>query len=219
MAVATGADWLASQALPAYELFMGSPPRAALAGGLSHRMERVPVAGRKLALVGLMGAGKTRTAKALSELLGAPYLDLDQAIEAEAGMSPSEIFSREGEAGFRARERRALDRVLSEPGRLVLASGGGAPTEPASSALLRESCLCVWLHVGAETAARRTGAGTAQGAALRPLLAGDGLAALRELEETRRPAYAACAELLVSTEGRSPAQVAEVIHDEIDRAS
>jgi shikimate dehydrogenase len=216
-AVATGADWLVCQALPAFELFMGrSPPIGpALAETAVSMAGRAAPAGRKVALVGLMGAGKTRAGKALARLLDRPFLDSDGEIEADAGISVAEIFAREGESGFRARELRAVDRVTSEPGPMVLAVGGGAVTIPAIARLLKERCLCVWLHVSPATAAKRTRGGE------RPLLAvSEGAEArLGVLEAERRGAYASCAELLVSTEGRDARSVAEVIRDEIDRVS
>jgi shikimate dehydrogenase len=226
LAVATGADWLACQALPAYELFMGaSAPSglgpSSLAALLAPDAESELALERKIALVGLMGAGKTQVGKILARLLKLPFVDADREIEAEAGMAIAEIFAREGEAGFRVRERRVLDRITSVPGGSVLATGGGAPTDPGSSRLLKDRCLCVWLHVLPRTAALRTipPSGRASGDK-RPLLAGtDPEARLGALEAERRGAYASCAELLVSTEGREAIEVAEVIHGEIDRIS
>jgi shikimate kinase len=106
------------------------------------------------------------------------------------------------------------------PGPAVLATGGGAPTDPESALILKDRCLCVWLHVAPETAAERTRGGSVSGAEVRPLLAGgDPLPRLRSLEAARRGKYASCAELVVSTEGRDAREVAEVIHGEIDRIS
>ena len=222
LVVATGADWLTCQALPAYELFMGKSANAAaadLAIALT-RAKRPDAKGRKIALVGLMGAGKTQTGRALARLLSIPFLDLDHEIEADAGKKVSAIFEAEGEAGFRELERRTIERLTSASGPAVLASGGGAPTHPASAGLLRERCLCVWLQVSPETAAERTRGDALSGGEVRPLLAdGDPLSRLRLLEACRRGAYASCAELVVSTEGLEAGEVAEVIHDEIDRVS
>jgi shikimate dehydrogenase len=224
LVAATGADWLSCQALPAYELFMRAAPSpessasslAAELGCSVGATTRGDAVGRKVALVGLMGAGKTQTGQALARLMGLPFIDADSEIEAEAGMSVTEIFAREGESGFRERERCVLERITSLPFSAVLATGGGAPAFPASARLLKESCLCVWLHVSPETAAARTRGG----AGLRPLLAGvESEARLRVLEAERRGAYASCAELLVSTEDRGAQDAAEVIYDEIDRIS
>jgi shikimate dehydrogenase len=228
LVVATGADWLVGQALPAYDLFMGEDVRTfgentneALASLLS-RSSRAYCVGAKIAVVGLMGAGKTQVGKALAGMMDAPFVDSDKEIEADAGMAIPEIFAREGESGFRAREARILDRITSTPGAAVVSTGGGAVTRGDVAALLARRCTVVWLYVSPETAAARTsgGPGAAAAAAARPLLAGnDPEAKLRLLEAERRGAYASCAELLVSTEGRNPLEVAEVLHDEIRRLS
>jgi len=226
---ATGADWLLSQALPAYRFFMGeevAPDEASArrdlagyladpAGGAAPIYRR----GDKVALVGLMGAGKSAAGRALADLAGVPFVDTDAEIAAEAEASIPEIFAREGEAGFRAREARVLDRITSAPGASVISTGGGAPAQTACAAMLVERCLPVWLHVSPATAAERAAQGPG-GRATRPLLASaDPEARLVSLEAERRGAYASCAELLVSTEGRGCGEVAEIIHDEIGRVS
>jgi shikimate dehydrogenase len=216
LSVASGADWLACQALPAYELFMGQPPELGPAetARLLENARRAYEPGRKIALVGLMGAGKTEAGASLARLLGLSFVDLDLEIAREADASIPEIFERDGEPGFRERELRALDRITSSPGPAVLATGGGAPTAASSAAILKERCFCAWLLVSPATAADRTRGGG------RPLLAGlDPLARLVSLEAERRAAYAACSDLIVSTEGRQPDSVAEVIRDEIARLS
>src|SRR5262245_53605412 len=119
---------------------------------------------RPLALIGLMGAGKTSVAQTLGERLAVPVADLDAWVEAEAGVSVAEVFEGDGEPAFRARERRALDQALAA-GVRVLACGGGVVLDPTARARLRESCRTVWLEVSADEAARRLGE---QGVARRP---------------------------------------------------
>src|SRR5919106_4066106 len=75
-------------------------------------------------LVGLMGAGKTSVGKLLARRLGKTFFDCDQEIERSTGVRVPVIFEIEGEAGFRARERRMLDE-LAERSNIVLATGGG----------------------------------------------------------------------------------------------
>lgn len=226
LVVATGADWLACQALPSYELFMGEAPPASaavVANSLAASLAaviRFGESGRKVALIGLMGAGKTKAGRMLAGLLDLPFVDADEEIEADAARSVSEIFEGEGESGFRARELRVIDRITSLPGAAIVATGGGAAAHAPIARLLKERCLCVWLYVSPETAAARTRGGAGSGGRARPLLAGgDSGVRLRALEAERRGAYASCAELLVSTEGRKAREVAEMIHDEIDRIS
>jgi shikimate dehydrogenase len=222
-----GADWLIGQALPAFETFMcysvSKKPEASYAAleALLASSGRVYLAGRKIALIGLMGAGKSSVGRFLASLMGVPFVDCDKEIEAEAGMGVPDIFAAEGESGFRARETRVLDRITSSPGLAVVSTGGGAPTIEANAAMLRERCLAIWLYVSPETAADRSGAFRGSGAtAARPLLSGANPAArLRELEEKRRFAYASQAELVISTEGRGAKAVAEELYEEIDRLS
>jgi shikimate dehydrogenase len=216
LVVVDGTEWLLGQALPAYELFTGRPAPALRLESMAAAFDRsrLLASRRKIALVGLMGSGKTTAGRALARLTGLPFVDLDREIEEEAGLAVSAIFEREGESGFREREARMLDRITSAPGGAVVSTGGGAPTMPDSAAMLRERCLCAWLHVSPARAASRASAAT------RPLLAGkDPEATLAALAESRRGAYAACAHLVASSDERESREVAEVIHEEIDRAS
>jgi shikimate dehydrogenase len=220
LVVATGADWLVGQALPAYRLFMGDGVPAfdansseALAALLA-RSPRAYADGRKVAIIGLMGAGKTESGKALARLMNAAFVDSDREIEAEAGRSIPELFASEGEAAFRAREARIIDRITSTPGPAVVSTGGGAAASEACAAMLSKRCTVVWLYVSPRTAAARSSGSS------RPLLAGgDPEVRLAAIEAARRGAYASAADLLVSTEGRGAGETAEVIHDEIDRLS
>ena len=88
---------------------------------------------RTIALVGLMGVGKSSVGRRLAQRLGMPFADGDVEIEAAAGMTVSEIFSALGEAEFRAGEARVMKRLLEGPP-LVLATGGGAILNLASIA-------------------------------------------------------------------------------------
>ena len=88
---------------------------------------------RPIALIGLMGAGKTTVARVLGERLGASVADLDAMIEAEEGRPIAELFAHEGEAWFRRREGELLDRVLRD-GVRVVACGGGIVTDPEAEA-------------------------------------------------------------------------------------
>src|ERR1700720_3169391 len=80
--------------------------------------------GRRIVLVGLMGAGKTSIGRRLAARLGLPFLDADAEIELAAGCTIPELFARYGERDFRDGERRVIRRLLGgEP--IVLATGGG----------------------------------------------------------------------------------------------
>jgi shikimate kinase len=165
------------------------------------------VGGRPIALVGLMGAGKSAVAEALGTRMGGEVCDLDLLVEAAAEAEVAEIFEREGEAGFRQRESEALERALDRE-LSVLATGGGIVVQERNRALLRDRCRVAWLVVTPAESARRLRAAVH----LRPLLAG---AAIEErldmLLRERSPLYEMVAEWKVPTDGRTAAEVAEAV--------
>ena len=162
---------------------------------------------RPIALVGLMGAGKSAVAVRLAALLGAGFVDLDARIEADSGKSIAELFEREGEAVFRRLESTTLEHAL-ESGARVIACGGGVVTDPASRSRLRERCHVVWLEVTPGEAARRV-AGTQ---VRRPLLReGDAVERLGALLEQRGALYAEVAGLRIPTTGLTPDEVAQAV--------
>jgi shikimate kinase/3-dehydroquinate synthase len=113
------------------------------------------------------GSGKTTLAHRLSTLLDLPFIDLDTVIVEAAGMSIPAIFAAEGETGFRARERAALDETL-RAGRGVMALGGGALLDPACRSLAEAGGQVVCLTAGSDTLRERLALEAEQ----RPLLGG-----------------------------------------------
>lgn len=111
-------------------------------------------AGRTIALVGLMGAGKSTVGRRLAERLGRDFHDSDAEIEKAAGLSVSDIFTLHGEADFRRGEKQVIKRLLDLPPH-VLATGGGAYLDPDTRAVLRERAITVWLNADLETLWRR----------------------------------------------------------------
>ncbi|MDD2866957.1 shikimate kinase [Neomegalonema sp.] len=141
---------------------------------------------RSLALVGLMGAGKTAIGKRLSQATEAPFLDADSEIEAAARMTIPEIFARHGEPAFRDGERRVIARLVETPAPFVLATGGGAFMNPDTRKLLKERCMVLWLKADVDVLVRRLAKKSD-----RPLLeTGDRRATLAALVEKRHPVYA-----------------------------
>ncbi|MDB5094983.1 MAG: aroK 1 [Candidatus Eremiobacteraeota bacterium] len=100
---------------------------------------------RRIALVGLRGAGKTTLGGALAARLGVPFVELDREIERESGVALATIFDFYGQAGFRRMERRCLERVIEEHPAFVLATGGSIVSEPATFERLLGACRTVWL--------------------------------------------------------------------------
>jgi shikimate kinase len=152
-----------------------------------------------------MGTGKSSVGALVAERAGARFVDLDRAIEKEAGVGVGEIFAREGESGFRARERRLLELLLGRaPARpCVIALGGGALLDPALRSRALAGAFVVVLRARAATIAARTRGSD------RPLLrdpAGP-RAAIARLLAARTAGYAE-AHVVLDTDGRSIARLA-----------
>lgn len=172
------------------------------------------MAGGNLALIGFMAAGKTTVGQALAERLGYRFVDTDELIVAAAGRGIPEIFATEGEAGFRARERAAVEQAAGLTG-AVIACGGGVARDPRNVEILRAGATIVWLRLSAAEATARI---LADGRG-RPMIDDhvpdrdparvfDRVTAL--LAE-REPFYRAAAERIVEVDGRSvEALVAEL---------
>src|SRR5688572_4214798 len=105
---------------------------------------------KSIALLGLRGAGKSTLGARLAEFLKLPFVELDREVEKEAGAALGEVFAMYGQDAFRRFERRALERVLSQPERAVIATGGGLVTDSSTYQLVLERCLCVWLKASPE---------------------------------------------------------------------
>jgi shikimate kinase len=143
-----------------------------------------PLRHRTIALVGLMGVGKSSVGRRLANALELPFRDADTEIEAAAGRSIPDIFAHLGEPAFREGERRVIARLLEQPAH-VLATGGGAFMSPETRALIKARAISVWLKTDLEILARRVGRKDS-----RPLLKGkDPLTVLQDQAQARYPAY------------------------------
>ena len=105
---------------------------------------------KPIALLGLRGAGKSTLGEKLSKQLGVPFIELDREVEKEAGAALGEVFAMYGQEAFRRFERRALERVLAQQERAVIATGGSLVTDPGTYKLLLDRCVCVWLKASPE---------------------------------------------------------------------
>jgi shikimate kinase len=155
-----------------------------------------------LVLVGPPGAGKTSVGRLVAERLGVAFRDTDADVEALTGKSIPELFYDDGEDAFRELERTAVGLALHEhPG--VLSLGGGAVLSPETRQRLLPHNV-VFLSVGLSEAVRRVGMSAA-----RPVLRLNPRAQLQQLLAARLPLYREVASLEISTDGKTPAQVAE----------
>lgn len=161
---------------------------------------------KTIALVGLMGAGKSSIGRRLAQRLGLPFIDADSEIEAAADATIEEIFQRHGEAAFRDGERRVIARILDSPIH-VLATGGGAFMDASTRALLRARAVTLWLRADIELMLARVGR-----RGNRPLLkSGDPRAVLEQLMQQRYPIYAQADITVDSVDGPPEATVERVM--------
>jgi shikimate kinase len=157
-------------------------------------------------LIGPMGSGKTAVGRALARALGMPFYDSDAEVERRTGVDIPFIFEKEGEAGFRVREREAIEALTQLP-RIVLATGGGAVLLPENRRLLAARGCVVYLETSVTQQADRVRHGRN-----RPLLQqGDIADRLGALMDVRSPLYSEIADLTVSTDGRRVPTVTEEI--------
>jgi XRE family transcriptional regulator, aerobic/anaerobic benzoate catabolism transcriptional regulator len=105
---------------------------------------------RRIALLGLRGAGKSSLGEKLAATLGVPFIELDSEVEREAGTKLGEVFSMYGQEAFRRFERRALERILRTHESAVIATGGSLVNDPDTYRLLLDNCHTVWLKARPE---------------------------------------------------------------------
>jgi len=155
-----------------------------------------------IALIGLRGAGKSTLGTKLAESLKAPFVELDKEVEKEAGAALGEVFAMYGQEAFRRFERRALERVLAQHERAVIAVGGSLVTDAGSYDLLLNRCRCIWLRTSPQEHMSRV---IAQGD-MRPFRGRSAaLEEIRKLLDDRETLYAR-AGLTLDTSGKSPKQ-------------
>lgn len=182
-----------------------SPPR---------RMRALQAADRpeKIALVGLRGAGKTTVGTVLADQLGVPMVEVDHEVEEAAGMRLAELFEYYGAARYRQVEQEVLERLLTQPGGMVLATGGSVVMVPELWSMVRRSARTVWLRASPSSHLSRV---QAQGD-FRPMRGRtDALAELREILSQREPLYA-LAELALETDSAPVTVTADRIRGWLD---
>ncbi len=188
-----GLPMLVAQAKRAEELFFGK----ALPDGVTEEIvARLWRERTNLVLVGMPGCGKTTVGRALAELSGRPFVDLDGEIVRRAGRPIPEIFATEGEDAFRSLERQILAETCAKSGQ-VIATGGGAVLRPGNRAAMRRTGRVYWLLRDLKDLPT----------AGRPL---SQAGSLEEMYRTRAPLYGDAADVRVENSG-PPAGTAERI--------
>lgn len=166
------------------------------------------VATRSIFLVGPMGAGKSAVGRQLARELGCAFVDSDEEIERRTGVDIPFIFEKEGEEGFRARERQVIDELTRLQG-VVLATGGGAVQDPISRERLGSRGTVVYLHATVDQQLRRTRRGRE-----RPMLkGGDPREILERLMAVRDPQFREIADIVIETDGRRVTAVTREIRE------
>ncbi|RTL61328.1 MAG: helix-turn-helix domain-containing protein [Hyphomicrobiales bacterium] len=171
-----------------------------------------PSSGRRVALIGLRGAGKTTLGQRAAKALEVPFVELDREIERASGMELSEIFATHGQAMFRQLERQCLDAVIERFDAAVIATGGSLVTEPSTFERLLTTCFVVWLSAAPDEHMNRV---IAQGD-LRPMKdSPQAMDDLRNILDSRRALYAK-ADAVVDTSHKSDAEALGALLDTIE---
>jgi shikimate kinase len=159
-----------------------------------------------VAIIGLMGAGKSTVGRRLARELGMAFVDSDELVVAAAGRSIAEIFASEGESAFRSHEFAAAQRAFGGAPSVV-ALGGGAVTHPPTREVIEHSAVRVYLHMEPRTVVMHLRTARTS----RPLVgAKPTLERVKELLGQREALYCE-AEITVSGERRSSGQIAREI--------
>jgi shikimate kinase len=162
-------------------------------------------------LVGPMGAGKTTVGKRLAELRGLQFADSDHEVEHRTGVDVAFIFEKEGEAGFRKREKLVIAELTGRSG-IVLATGGGAVLDAENRQQLSGRGFVVYLRASVDHQLRRTSHSDT-----RPLLQGPNRReVLESLFSLRDPLYREVADLVIETDGRNARVLAQEIERHLD---
>lgn len=161
-------------------------------------------------LIGFMGCGKTTLGAHLARMLGFKFVDMDELIVKKAGCPITEIFARDGEAGFRRMESAVLDELLTAE-HMVISTGGGVVTVPENVARLQELGFVVWLNVPESAIWSRVSRNRS-----RPLLrTANPRQTVHDLLEQRLPLYAAAADLEADTRDLTPTEAAYGISESV----
>ncbi len=161
-----------------------------------------------VALVGMMGAGKTTIGRKLAQYLGVPFADSDDAIEAQTGQSVAQIFSEAGEAQFRILEADIIANLLMMTKTGIIALGGGALGSASTRALIRQKAAIIWLKAPPEVLRARVDADHSK----RPLLADSNkYATIDRLLAEREPNYQN-ADIIIDAAASSELIMENIIH-------
>lgn len=165
---------------------------------------------RFIALIGILGAGKSTVGPLLAKELKTDFIELDHKIEEAAGLPLADIFATHGESYYRDLEHESLARLFATSRGCVFAPGGSVVTDPESWNLIKQRCFTIWLHATPEELMKRTKRKGNPRLLSRPSVLTD----MKSLLVRREPLYAE-SQLVIRTSGKSPAKVLNEIREAI----
>ena len=169
---------------------------------------------RNIVLIGYMGSGKSSIASCINKLTGMKTFEMDALIEEREHMTVSEMFSKFGEQYFRDKETALLDE-LTGLDNVVVSCGGGTPLREENRRILKNAGVVVWLKADANTIFNRI-----KNANDRPLLNGNmSVDYIKDMMESRKDKYEACAGFCIDTDGLSPDEIAKMILEKVEAES
>lgn len=157
---------------------------------------------RFIALIGVLGAGKSTLGPLLAAELKTEFVEVDAKIEELAGLSLVDLFAIHGESYYRRLEHDVLTRLFATSRGCVFAPGGSVVTDPESWQLVKQRCYTIWLHAAPEELMKRTTRKGNPRLLARPSVFTD----MKDLLTRREPLYAE-SQLTVKTSGKTPVRV------------
>ncbi|MCX7857804.1 MAG: hypothetical protein N2513_07485 [Deltaproteobacteria bacterium] len=200
-----GRDWLLFQAIYSIKHFLNVE--------ISYKiLENAAFGPRKrkktLCLVGFMGSGKTTIGRLLAQKLGVEFVDTDEVIQAQEGLSIDRIFKEKGESYFRLIEERIVTQLINRKEGAVISLGGGSVLSKKVREFLKKKATTIWLWIDEKTVIDRT-----DGSGNRPLLSHWNI---HKLIKERTPFYAETADILISTKDRTAHKISDMLKTEIE---
>lgn len=205
-----GIEWLIHQGIASYQIMTG----VFNSGFTLNRSElKHPKIGiRKIALIGMMGSGKSTIGKKLADKLGYKFIDTDKLIEDNEGQSITKIFKNNGEDHFRVLETEALKKAVDLDS-VVIATGGGIVEREENIVLLKEKCWNILLYESPDFLAEKLSEKN------RPLLEGrNKRETLNKLFQDRKNSYYEASDIVVCTENENYNNIIELIYDDINKS-
>ncbi|MGE5355256.1 MAG: shikimate kinase [Deltaproteobacteria bacterium] len=204
----SGLDWLSEQGRVSYALMTGISKTDFYCKQINNDHGKI----KRIALIGMMGTGKSTIGKRLAEKLGYDFADMDKMIQDNEGLSITRIFETKGEAFFRKLEKDLLKNIIKREN-IVISTGGGIIVDEENIVLLKEKCWNILLYGSAENLSRIASDKN------RPLLAGkDKIDELNKIFNERKNKYYKTSDIVVCSDTDSYHNISEFIYDDYSKS-